>query len=183
VRRPPLPPGDLPDPGDLASRNLDFISRASWGQIARLRIVESTLKIATIRTRSLCAYLLALSLSSGTAAALEAPDLSGNYRMEGKGFGPNDSAYRDTCKLVLRGAVYAVSCYNENTRHTYVGKDLASGETLSVFIGDELKGDHNSIFTGEYLVVYRRSDDGSLTGTWVYAKGPAAGSETLTPLR
>ena len=103
--------------------------------------------------------------------------------MEGKGFGPNDSAYRGTCKLVLQGAVYAVSCYNEDTRHTYVGKGLASGETLSVFIGDELKGDHNSIFTGEYLVVYRRSDDGSLTGTWVYAQGPAAGSETLTPLR
>ena len=136
-----------------------------------------------IRTRPLCASLLALALSSGTAAALEAPDLSGNYRMEGKGFGPNDSVYRGTCKLTLQSAVYSVSCYNEDTRHTYVGKGLASGETLSVVIGDELKGDHNSIFTGEYLVVYRRSDDGSLTGTWVYAQGPAAGSETLTPLR
>jgi len=136
-----------------------------------------------IRTWLLCACLLALVLTSGTAAALEAPDLSGNYRMEGKGFGPNDSAYHGTCKLVLQGAVYAVSCYNEDTRHTYVGKGLASGDTLSVFIGDELKGDHNSIFTGEYLVVYRRLDDGSLTGTWVYAQGPAAGSETLTPVR
>lgn len=136
-----------------------------------------------IRTWLLCACLLALVLTSGTAAALEAPDLSGNYRMEGKGFGPNDSAYHGTCKLVLQGAVYAVSCYNEDTRHTYVGKGLASGDTLSVFIGDELKGDHNSIFTGEYLVVYRRVDDGSLTGTWVYAQGPAAGSETLTPVR
>ena len=136
-----------------------------------------------IRTRSLYACLLALTLSPGSAAALEMPDLSGNYRMEGKGFGPNDSAYRGTCKLVLQGAVYAVSCYNEDTRHTYVGKGLASGETLSIFIGDELKGDHNSVFTGEYLVVYRRSDDGSLAGTWVYAEGPVTGSETLTPLR
>ena len=136
-----------------------------------------------IRARSLCACLLALALPSGPAVALEAPDLSGSYRMEGKGFGPNDSVYRGTCKLTLQSAVYAVSCYNEDTRHTYVGKGLASGETLSVFIGDELKGDHNSIFTGEYLVVYRRADDGSLTGTWVYAQGPAAGSETLTPLR
>ena len=136
-----------------------------------------------IRARSLCACLLALALSSGTAAALEAPDLSGNYRMEGRGFGPNDRVYRGTCQLVLKGGVYAVSCYNEDTRHTYVGKGLASGETLSVFIGDELKGDHNSIFTGEYLVVYRRSDDGSLTGTWVYAQGPAAGAETLIPVR
>ena len=136
-----------------------------------------------IRARSLCACLLTLALPSAPAVALEAPDLSGNYRMEGKGFGPNDSAYGGTCKLVLQGKVYAVSCYNEDTRHTYVGKGLASGETLSVFIGDELKGDHNSIFTGEYLVVYRRADDGSLTGTWVYTQGPAAGSETLTPLR
>jgi hypothetical protein len=151
--------------------------------LRRLRIVESNWETTMIRTRPLCASLLALALSSGTAAALEAPDLSGNYRMEGKGFGPNDSAYRGTCKLVLEGTVYAVSCYNEDTRHTYVGKGLASGETLSVFIGDELKGDHNSIFTGEYLVVYRRSADGSLTGTWVYAQGPAAGAETLTPLR
>ncbi|HJT11381.1 MAG TPA: hypothetical protein VJ790_02115 [Dongiaceae bacterium] len=136
-----------------------------------------------IRARSLCACLLALALSTGPAAALERPDLSGNYRMEGKGFGPADSAYRGTCQLLLEGAIYAVSCYNEDTRHTYVGKGLASGETLSIFIGDELKGDHNSTFMGEYLVVYRRSDDGSLTGTWVYAQGPATGSETLTPLR
>jgi hypothetical protein len=135
-----------------------------------------------IRTRPLGSSLLALALSTGTAAALESPDLSGNYRMEGKGFGPNDSAYHGTCQLALQGAVYAVSCYNEDTRHTYVGKGLATGDTLSIFIGDELRGDHNSIFTGEYLVVYRRSADGSLTGTWVYAQGPAAGSETLTPL-
>ena len=136
-----------------------------------------------IRARQLCACLFALILSSGTAAALEAPDFSGSYRMEGKGFGPDDSAYRGTCKLALQGAVYVVSCYNEDTRHTYVGKGLATGETLSIFIGDELKGDHNSVFTGEYLVVYRRSANGSLTGTWVYAQGLAAGSETLTPLR
>ena len=136
-----------------------------------------------IRTRSLCACLLALILPSGSAAALEAPDLSGDYRMEGKGFGPDDAAYRGTCKLAFEGAVYAVSCYNEDTRHTYIGKGLASGETLSILIGDELKGDHNSVFAGEYLVVYRRSGDGSLAGTWVYAQGPAAGSETLTPLR
>lgn len=131
----------------------------------------------------LCACLLALALPSTAATALELPDLSGNYRMAGKGFGPEDSAYTGTCKLDLTGAIYAVSCYNEDTRHTYVGKGLASGETLSIFIGDELKGDHNSVFSGEYLVVYRRADDGSLTGTWVYAQGPAAGSETLTPLR
>lgn len=134
------------------------------------------------RAHHLCACLFALVLSSGSALAIEAPDFSGTYRMEGKGFEPNDSAYRGTCELTLRGAVYAVSCFNEDTRHTYVGKGLAVGDTLSIFIGDELKGDHNSVFTGEYLVVYRRSADGTLTGTWVYAQGPASGSETLTPM-
>ena len=136
-----------------------------------------------IRTQPLCVCLLALALSIGTAAALETPDLTGSYRMEGKGFGPNDSAYRGTCKLALQGTSYAVSCYNEDTRHTYVGKGLASGDTLSIFIGDQLTGDHNATFTGEYLVVYRRSADGRLTGSWVYTQGPAAGSETLTPQR
>ena len=134
-----------------------------------------------LRTSLLCACLFPLVLSP--AFAEDVADLSGAYRMEGKGFGPSDSAYRGTCELNLQGSVYAVSCYNEDTRHTYVGKGLATGETLSIFIGDELRGDHNSVFTGEYLVVYRRSADGSLTGNWIYAQGPAAGSETLTPLR
>lgn len=135
-----------------------------------------------IRARQLCVYLLAFASPFGTAAALETPDLSGTYRMEGKGFGPNDSAYRGTCKLALQGMAYAVSCYNEDTRHTYVGKGLASGDALSIFIGDELRGDHNAVFVGEYLVVYRRAADGRLMGTWVYAQGSAAGAETLTPL-
>lgn len=135
-----------------------------------------------LRATLLCACLIALAVSAGPASAGQSPDFSGTYRMEGKGFGPNDSAYRGTCKLTLEGRIHAVSCYNEDTRHTYVGKGLADGETLSIFIGDELKGDHNAVFTGEYLVVYRRAPGGRLDGTWVYAQGPAAGSETLTPL-
>jgi len=148
----------------------------------RLRIFTSNLETAMLRATYLCACLIALIISTGPASAEQSPDLSGTYRMEGKGFGPDDSAYRGTCKLALEGSVYAVSCYNEDTRHTYVGKGLVDGETLSIFIGDELKGDHNAVFTGEYLVVYRRAADGRLTGTWVYAQGPAAGRETLTPL-
>lgn len=135
-----------------------------------------------LRIFLLCACLVVLGPSSAPAAAEEIRDLSGTYRMEGKGFGPNDSAYSGTCTLALEGEAYAVSCFNEDTRHTYVGKGLAAGDTLSIFIGDELKGDHNSLFTGEYLVVYRRAADGRLTGNWVYAQGPAAGGETLTPL-
>jgi hypothetical protein len=135
-----------------------------------------------LRTCQLCACLFIFAVSSGPVAAESAPDFSGNYLMEGKGFGPNDSAYRGTCQLDLQGASYAVSCFNEDTNHTYVGKGLVAGDTLSIFIGDELKGDHNSVFTGEYLVVYRREPNGRLAGTWIHAQGPATGSETLTPL-
>lgn len=135
-----------------------------------------------LRTCQLCACLFILAVSSAPAAGEEVPNFSGHYLMEGKGFGPNDSAYRGTCQLDLQGAAYAVSCFNEDTKHTYVGKGLAAGDSLSIFIGDELKGDHNSIFTGEYLVVYRREANGRLAGTWIYAQGPATGSETLTPL-
>lgn len=122
------------------------------------------------------------------AWADDAPDLSGIYRMEGKGFGPNDSAYEGSCTLTFRdaiyhhGAVYEVSCFNEDTRHTYVGEGLASGDRLAIFIGDVLKGDHNAVFAGEYLVLYERQADGSFSGTWLHAQGPAAGAETLKPM-
>jgi hypothetical protein len=78
---------------------------------------------------------------------------------------------------------YEVSCFNVDTRHTYVGKGLSRGDTLTLFIGDTLRGDHHTIFTGEYLVLYRRRADGVLEGTWLHAGSAAAGSETLTPIR
>ena len=134
-----------------------------------------------IHVRPVYACLLAVLLpAAATAEAL--PDFSGDYRMAGKGFGPNDTAYQGTCKLVAEEVGYAVSCYNADTRHTYTGKGLAVGTTLSIFIGDTLKGDHNDAFLGEYLVTYERQTDGSLIGTWLYAQGPAAGRETLTPM-
>ena len=108
-------------------------------------------------------------------------DYSGNYVMQGKGFGANDSAYTGTCSLSLQGTKrdYHVSCYNQDTRPTYVGKGLARGDTLALFIGDVLQGDHNAIYAGEYLVLYQRKTDGDLTGIWLHAKSSAAGMETL----
>lgn len=130
----------------------------------------------------LCLLSAAAIVAALPVRAESLPDLSGSYRMEGKGFSPNDSAYVGTCTLTRRDAIYDVSCFNEETRHTYVGKGLASGDRLAMFIGDQLKGDHNAVFTGEYLVLYERKADGTLSGTWVYAQGPAAGAETLKPL-
>ena len=46
-----------------------------------------------------------------------------------------------------------------------------------------LGGTNNTLFTGEYLVLFRRRADGVLEGTWVHAGSTAAGSETLTPTR
>lgn len=110
-------------------------------------------------------------------------DFAGNYAMAGKGSGPRDTSYAGTCRIVAAGQAYEVSCFNVDTRHTYTGKGLAQGDTLAIFIGDNLRGDHNSLFTGEYLVLYRARADGVLEGTWVHAGGPSLGAETLTPVR
>jgi len=108
-------------------------------------------------------------------------DYSGNYVMQGKGFGANDSAYTGTCSLSSQGTKrdYQVSCYNQDTRHTYAGKGLARGDTLALFIGDVLQGDHNAIYAGEYLVLFQRKPNGDLSGTWLHTKSSAAGMETL----
>jgi hypothetical protein len=118
------------------------------------------------------------------ASGLEPPtrDFSGDYGMAGKGFGLRDGAYAGTCKISAAGQGYDVSCFNADTRHTYVGRGLAQGDTLAIFIGDILNGDHSNIFTGEYLVLYRARADGVLEGTWVHAGSSAAGTETLTPV-
>ena len=123
--------------------------------------------------------------SSAVASGREASarDFSGDYRMAGKGLEARDSAYAGTCRIGAAGQGYDVSCFNADTRHTYVGKGLAQGDVLAIFIGDTLRGDHNSVFVGEYLVLYRARSDGVLEGTWVHAGSLAAGIETLTPVR
>lgn len=133
-------------------------------------------------TLAVSGIALATSMPASLPVAAEA-DFAGEYAMSGKGFGPRDTAYLGTCSLSRDQQAYRVSCYNSDTRHTYTGRGVAAGDTLAVFIGDELKGDHNSLFTGEYLVLYRRQPDGSLAGTWLHAASPASGAETLTPKR
>ena len=137
--------------------------------------------------RMIAALATGIVVMSGPAMASgpepPARNFSGDYAMAGKGAGPRDSAYEGTCKMTAAVEGYDVSCFNAGTRHTYVGKGLARGDTLAIFIGDVLRGDHNSVFTGEYLVLYRARADGVLEGTWVHGGSSAAGSETLTPLR
>ncbi len=112
----------------------------------------------------------------------ESPEtFAGKYLMQGKGSGVNDTAYTGTCTLENDAGLYSVSCFNEDTRHTYTGKGIATGNTLAIFIGDTLRGDHNEIYTGEYLVVYTRAAGGALSGAWVHTQGLARGAETLTP--
>ena len=133
--------------------------------------------------RAAIALALAALTISGAADAQSPASFAGEYRMQGKGYGAADAAYDGTCSIVPDGQAYRVSCYNRDTRHTYTGKGLASGSTFSIFIGDLLRGDHNAIFAGEYLVVYTRRADGVLEGRWLHAPSAAAGSETLTPVR
>lgn len=128
--------------------------------------------------------VIALSGTAWASGQEPAPrDFSGNYAMAGKGSGPRDSAYAGTCRIEASGQGYEVSCFNADTRHTYVGKGLARGDTLAIFIGDTLRGDHNVLFAGEYLVLYRARPDGALEGTWLHTSTPSAGAETLTPVR
>lgn len=134
------------------------------------------------RTRQfvLIAVCSTIFVGPSTAQTTSDFDYAGEYVMQGKGYGANDSAYTGTCsfKRVERG--YQVSCYNKDTRHTYVGKGMARGDTLAVFIGDLLQGDHDAIYAGEYLVLYQRKPDGNLIGTWVSTKSEFGGAETLT---
>ncbi|TKW76501.1 MAG: hypothetical protein DI543_20620 [Bradyrhizobium icense] len=132
---------------------------------------------------------------SGTAAAAllivlivparaQQQDLSGEYVMSGKGVGENDVAYVGTCTLKAVDTLYEVSCFNSDTRHTYVGKGVRLGDQFSTVIGDLLKGDHAAdVYAGEYLVVYRLSPDRSMKGRWVHMTSGAHGEETLTPKR
>src|SRR5215475_5822067 len=103
------------------------------------------------------------------AQAAEPKDLSGEYVMSGKGVGENDLAYAGTCSLKAVESLYEVSCFNSDTRHTYVGKGIRLGDQLSTVIGDMLRGDHAAgVYAGEYLVVYQLSPDNSMKGRWVH---------------
>jgi len=135
-----------------------------------------------MRNAGRCAAAAALLIGLIVPAeAAEPPDLSGEYVMSGKGVGENDLAYVGTCSLKAADSLYEVSCFNADTKHTYVGKGIRLGDQFSTVIGDLLKGDHASVYAGESLVVYRAAADGSLKGRWVHALSGAHGEETLTP--
>jgi hypothetical protein len=127
------------------------------------------------------AGVVAAGLIVSPVRASDQRDLSGEYVMAGKGVGENDAAYVGTCTLKAVGTLYDVSCFNADTRHTYSGKGIGTGDQLSTVIGDVLKGDHQSAYIGEYLVTYRVAEDGSMKGRWVHALSGAHGDETLTP--
>src|SRR5262245_31117245 len=115
-------------------------------------------------------------------AQAEQKDLSGEYVMSGKGVGENDLAYVGTCTLKAIESLYEVSCFNSDTKHTYVGKGIRLGDQFSTVIGDLLKGDHAAaVYSGEYLVVYQLAPDNSMKGGWVHMTSGAHGNETLTP--
>jgi hypothetical protein len=130
--------------------------------------------------RSAAAAALLIGLVPAQAA--EPQDLSGEYVMTGKGVGDNDLPYVGTCTLKAVETLYEVSCFNSDTRHTYVGKGVRLGDQFSTVIGDLLKGDHAAaVYAGEYLVVYQLSPDNSMKGRWVHMTSGAHGNETLTP--
>src|SRR5260370_34138968 len=75
------------------------------------------------------------------ADAGAAVNLAGDYRMEGKGLGPNDSPYDGTCSLSGDGPAYRVSCYNRETQHTYSRRGLAGpAKVLQLTCGQSRRG-------------------------------------------
>ncbi len=70
---------------------------------------------------------LAVAAISVLTTARAASDLSGQYRMEGRGFGRDDDPYVGTYTLQNTGSAYDVSCFHSSTRHTYVGRGLVNG--------------------------------------------------------
>jgi len=127
------------------------------------------------------AGLLATGFLILSGAANAQQSVAGEYVMQGKGIGPRDSAYSGTCTFKASDALYDVSCYNVDTRHTYSGKGIRTGDHFAIIIGDHLKGDHQDSYVGEYLVTYSIAADGKMTGRWVHAVSGASGNETLTP--
>ena len=135
-----------------------------------------------MRNARRCAAAAALLIGSVLSAQAAEKDLSGEYVMSGKGVGENDLAYVGTCSLKAVESLYEISCFNSDTRHTYVGKGIRLGDQFSTVIGDLLKGDHSAaVYSGEYLVVYQLSPDNSMKGRWVHLTSGAHGVETLTP--
>ena len=121
----------------------------------------------------------ALWLGLLVPAQAEPRDLSGEYVMSGKGVGENDLAYAGTCTLKAVDTSVRSLVLQLRTKHSYVGKGIRLGDQLSTVIGDLCRAIINSVYAGEYLVVYRRAADGSLKGRWVHALSGAHGEETL----
>ncbi len=106
-----------------------------------------------------------LDASQGMA---EERDLSGDYAMQGTSLRPNSRGYEGNCTLKRADQVYQVNCVNAGSGDKYEGKGL-------------VRGDHFSLYLGEYLVVYKIGGDGKMNGNWAHARSDDYGEESLTP--
>ena len=104
-------------------------------------------------------------LPVGDAAAADR-DLSAKYAMSGTSLRPNSRSYEGECTLALSGEVYNVTCVNSGSGDKYFGKGIRRGDQFSSYLG-------------EYLIVYRIGDNGTLTGNWAHSRSDDYGKETL----
>lgn len=111
--------------------------------------------------------VLAVALFAFPAAAAEM-DISGDYAMKGTSLINKGPGYAGNCTLKPQGKVYDVNCVNTGSGDKYVGKGI-------------VRGDHFSLYLGEYLVVYKIGADGKLVGNWAHARSQDYGEEILTP--
>ena len=111
------------------------------------------------------ACLNAVALPVGDAVAADR-DLSGAYTMSGTSLRPNSQRYEGECTLALSGEVYNVTCVNSGSGDKYFGKGIRRGDQFSSYLG-------------EYLIVYRVENDGTLTGNWAHSRSDDYGKEAL----
>jgi len=110
---------------------------------------------------------LAMILFALPAGAAEM-DISGDYAMKGTSLINTGPGYAGDCTLTPKGKTYDVNCVNTGSGDKYAGKGI-------------VRGDHFSLYLGEYLVVYKIAADGKLVGNWAHARSDDYGEEILTP--
>lgn len=113
------------------------------------------------------AMCLGAALLVSPAAAAD-KSIAGDYAMKGTSLINTGPGYSGDCTLKANGKIYDVNCVNAGSGDKYVGKGI-------------VRGDHFSLYLGEYLVVYRIEADGRLVGNWAHSRSSDYGEETLTP--
>lgn len=120
------------------------------------------------------ALALAATLASLPAAAAER-SISGQYEVQGRGFGQQGQPYKGVATVEKAGAAYKVTW--QVGRDRYIGTGLLEGDAFAVVYGTA----GTSAPPG--LVLYRIQPDGSLLGSYTSLGATQVAPEAWLPGR